>query len=234
MSRYTFILAMSLVAMVAVAACSAGPVVQPTSSSAPVGQSTQPTIAPPPSATPSATPSPTEVAVASPQPATPRPSASGFTAAEQHLLDGVQRGTKDCQPVRGSDVLPKNAVVGIECDSTDPAVAQVGFYQFANDEDMLSAYLERMRTEGVEIESGTCDNGESEHAYMPGPGMVVERAGCFLNEEGFANYRATLPGSHVYIGILGTSGNMVALEDFAWKGNEDVPGAPTLWFGGID
>jgi hypothetical protein len=169
-----------------------------------------------------------------PQPDTPRPTAAGFSAAEQDLLDGIQRGTKDCHPVRGSDVLPKDAVAGIECDSTDPAVARVGFYQFANDDDMLNAYLLRMRAEGVRIESGTCDNAEAEHAYMPGPGMVVERAGCFINEEGFANYRATLPGSHVYIGILGTSGDMHALENFAWKGNQDVPGAPTLWLGGID
>jgi hypothetical protein len=166
--------------------------------------------------------------------ATPRPTAPGFTDAEQDLLDGVQRGTKNCQPAGGSDELPKDALAGIECDSTDPAVARVGFYQFANDEDMLNAYLSRMKAEGVKLESGSCNEGESEHAYIPDEGFALDRAGCFVNDEGFANYRYTMTGDHVYIGILGRSADMLALETFAWKGSLDMPGIPTLWFGGID
>jgi len=38
----------------------------------------------------------------------------------------------------------------------------------------------------------------------------------------------------VYVGLLGKSNNLEALESFAWKGNQDMPGMPTLWFGGID
>ena len=45
-----------------------------------------------------------------------------------------------------------------------------------------------------------------------------------MNDDGYANYRATLPGSHVYIGILGRGDDMVALEDFAWLGSQDAPG----------
>ena len=58
---------------------------------------------------------------------------------------------------------------------------------------------------------------------------MADRHGCFVNEEGYANYRATISGSDVYIGILGRTKDMRALEDFAWLGNEDVPGRPTLW-----
>jgi hypothetical protein len=166
---------------------------------------------------------------------TPRPTAVGFASAEQNLLDGVQRGAKDCQPVRGSDVLPKDALAGIECDSTDPAVARVAFFQFANDDDMLNAYLSRMKAQGVELESGSCYEGKGEHAYVPGKGLVLDRAGCFIGDDGFANYRLTMPGKHVYIGVLGQSADVVALETFVWQQpNQDTPGIPTLWFGGID
>ena len=125
-------------------------------------------------------------------------------------------------------------MAGIECDSTDPAVARVGFYAFANDEDMLATYLARMQAEGVVVESGSCNEGESEHAYIPDDGFAQDRAGCFLNGDGFANYRYTISGNHVYVGLLGKSNNLAALESFAWKGNQDMPGMPTLWFGGID
>jgi hypothetical protein len=110
----------------------------------------------------------------------------------------------------------------------------MGFYQFTNDEHMLDAYLFRMNAEGIELDSGSCYDGEAEHAYVPGEGLILERAGCFLNDEGFANYRYTVPGKHVYVGLLGNSADMLALENFAWIGNQDTPGVPTLWFGGID
>jgi hypothetical protein len=183
-------------------------------------------------ATPLPTPAPTKPPVV----ATPRPTAPGFTAAEQNLLDGVQRGTKNCQPARGSEELLADALAGIECDSTDPAVDRVGFYLFASDEDMVNAYLFRMNAEGVELDSGSCNDGEAEGAYIPFEGFALDRAGCFLNDEGFANYRFTMTGKHpVYIGILGRSADMIALETFAWlEGNPDTPGFPTLWFGGID
>jgi hypothetical protein len=172
--------------------------------------------------------------VATPRPPTPRPTPVAFTDAEQDLLDGVQRGEKDCRPVRDSGALPKHALAGIECGSTDPAVARMGFYVFGNDDDLLNAYLFRMNAEGVELDSGSCNDGEAEGAYIPSEGFALDRAGCFINDEGFANYRFTMPVSHVYIGILGRSADMLALENFAWKGNQDTPGTPTLWVGGID
>jgi hypothetical protein len=172
--------------------------------------------------------------VATPRPPTPRPTAPSFTDAEQDLLDGVQRGTKNCLPVRVGNELPRNALAGIECNSTDPAVARIGFYVFANDDDMLNAYLSRMNAESIELNSGSCNDGEAEGAYIPSEGFAFDRAGCFLNDEGFANYRFTLPTSQVYIGVLGRSADMLALENFAWRGNLDTPGTPTLWVGGID
>ena len=58
-------------------------------------------------------------------------------------------------------------------------------------------------------------------------GRVPMRMDLRLRFDDFS--RATRSGSHVYIGILGRSGDMRALEDFAWRFNQDTPGQPTLW-----
>jgi hypothetical protein len=231
MSR--FVLAASLVATVLLAAYSVAPIVpSPVPSPSPAGPSAPPSVAPPSVAPPSVAP-PSVAPSPKPPVATPEPPAAEvppeFTAAERYLLDGVVRGATDCEPAGGSDDLPRDAIAGIECDSDDGAVARIGFYLFGNDADMLDAYFFRMNAEGVARDSGTCYEGEGESAYTPGEGEIPSRNGCFVNDEGFANYRATLPGVHVYIGILGRSGDTRALDAFAWRFNQDVPGNPTLW-----
>jgi hypothetical protein len=151
------------------------------------------------------------------------------TAKEKYLIAGVRRGAIDCAPARTD--LPPRAIAGIECRADDHAVAKVGFFLFKTDKDTLNAYLQRMTAEGLELETGGCIDGEGEGAYVPweGPGIAPWRNGCFINHAGYANFRATLPGSHVYIGVLGRTANMAALADFAWKFNQDTPGTPTLW-----
>ena len=218
MSR--FVVAASLIAVITVAACSAAPSPSPSPSADPISPSAPPTVAPSPTVAP---PSVT------PPPATPNPTPVDLTAGEAYLLDGVLRGAIDCEPAAGSDDLPRDAIAGIECRSDAPNVARIGFYLFGNDADMLAAYRSRMTAEGVPFDSGNCRDGEHEGAYTPGEEDIPSRNGCFINDEGYANYRATLPGSHVYIGILARDDDMVALEDFAWLGNRDTPGQPTLW-----
>ena len=239
MSR--FVLAASLVAAIAVAACGAN-AAEPSSppSANPVGPSAAPSLPPPsvspePSVTPpDKPPAPTPRPRVTPPPATPEPPPAevpeDFTPAEQYLLDGVLRGAIDCEPAGGSDDLPKDAIAGIECASDDSDVFRIGFYLFGNDDDMLDAYFFRMNAEGVARDSGNCRDGEHEGAYTPGEGVIPARHGCFINDDGAANYRATIPGVHVYIGIYGTGDNMIALEDFAWLGSTDTPGHPTLWY----
>jgi len=241
MSR--FVLAASLVSAIAVAACGANAAEpSPPPSASPVGPSAAPSLAPPPSDAPepSVSPEPTSEPPdatprprVTPPPATPEPDMAevpeDFTPAEQYLLDGVLRGAIDCEPAGGSDDLPREAIAGIECASDDSDVFRIGFYLFGNDDDMLDAYFFRMNAEGVAKDSGSCRDGEHESAYTPGEELVPARHGCFINDDGAANYRATLPGVHVYIGIYGTGDDMIALEDFAWLGNPDTPGNPTLW-----
>jgi hypothetical protein len=140
------------------------------------------------------------------------------------------RGEGDCLPVRGSD-LPGDAIAGIDCAIVGSPVARSGYYLFKDDADMLDAYFARMQAEGIAIESGACAPGEGESAYIPYPDdeLGPDRHGCYVNDEGYGNYRVTMPGTHVYIGLLGRTARMDTLRDWAWFGNQDVPGNPTLW-----
>lgn len=216
------ILAASLAAVLVVAACggATGPSASPSEAPSPTPVPSQPAPASP-TPEPSVAP-PSEVPSEAPSEAPAVP-----TAEEQYLLDGVLRGGVDCRPVR--DELPAGAVAGIECAADDPDVARLGFYLFDDEATMLAAYFARMEAEGIETESGGCIDGEGEGSYIPYEGLSPDRDGCFINDEGYANYRATRSGSNVYIGILGTSDDMAALADFAWLGSQDTPGNPTLW-----
>jgi hypothetical protein len=139
------------------------------------------------------------------------------------------RGESDCSPVRG-DALPGAAIAGIDCDLVASPAARMGFYLFKNDDDLLDVYMARVSVENLIVDSGACVPGEGEGAYIPaGEEFSPDRHACYVNDQGFGNYRATLPGVHVYMGLLGRTKDMRSLEDWAWLGNEDVPGGPTLW-----
>lgn len=203
--------------------------VSPSPSSAAPSTTADPTPAPttstdrPPVATPAPTARPT------PKP-TPRPTERPFSRAERYLMGGIQRAKGVCSPVRGG-ALPGLAIAGIDCDLHGSPAARMGYYLFKNDADMLDAYMARMSVEGVVIDSGACAPGEGESAFIPSAEneTAPDRHACFVNDAGYGNYRATLSGYHVYLGLLGRSADMRSLEDWAWLGNEDTPGYPTLW-----
>jgi hypothetical protein len=162
---------------------------------------------------------------------TPRPTQVTFTRPERYLIDGIMRGEGDCSPVRGED-LPGDAIAGIDCDLIGSPVARAGYYLFKNDADMLDAYFARMRAEGIAVDSGPdCWTSGGEGPYIPygDDELHPDRHGCFVNDEGYGNYRLTMPGSHVYIGLLGRSARMDTLLDWAFFGSRDTPGFPTLW-----
>jgi hypothetical protein len=131
----------------------------------------------------------------------------------------------DCHPKRTD--LPKGATGGIECRSDDVAVARLAFYVFDGSGEMVDAYLSRMAAEGIARDSHVdCRDGAGERGYIPGESDY--RAGCFVNAEGYANYRATAR-DRVYVAILGRSADMTALEEFAWRGSQGTPALPTIW-----
>jgi hypothetical protein len=226
------VLAASLVAAVVLAACGASTpspsepgVVLPSTSPAPSGPAGTPSLEPadPTAEPPVVTPAPT---------VTPSPAEPTFSRAERYLIDGILRGEGDCSPVRG-DRLPSRAIAGIDCDLIGSPVARVGYYLFHTEADMLDVYVARMEAEGIALESGDgCFAREGESVYVPwdeADGIGPYRHGCFVNDEGYGNYRVTLPGAHVYVGLLGRTADMRALEEWAFLGSMDTPGYPTMW-----
>ena len=232
------VFAASLVAALVLAACGTSapspsqpafvpPPASPVPSVPAVPSSPEPAdpTAEPPVATPAPTVRPT------PKP-TPRPTAPSFSRAERYLIDGILRGEGDCSPVRSSR-LPGRAIAGIDCDLDGSPVARIGYYLFTGEEDMLDAYFARMRAEGIEMETGDgCFKQAGESAYIPwdpADGIAPYRAGCFVNDEGYGNYRITLPGANIYVGLLGRTASMRSLEDWVFYGSVDTPGHPTMW-----
>jgi hypothetical protein len=151
------------------------------------------------------------------------------TADEAYLLSGIRRDAGiDCVPVRSA--LPAGAVGAVECAPNEGAVDRFRVTLFTLPHDLLALYLAEMTAHGVALNSGGCVNGNGESTYIPGPDddSVRQRNGCFVADA--ANFRAIAAGEQVYIAIVGKSRDVSAqLDAYAWKGNEDVPGAPTLW-----
>lgn len=220
----------------AVAGCS--PSLKPERPSQPVQPSTAVAS---PSAGPLSTPS------SAPQPTvrtTPRPTAAPveYTDAEAFLLDGIRKDARiNCAPRR--EDLPPKAIAGVECAPDTRLVSRVGFYRFSNADDMLAAYFGRLAESGVKPDSFRDDAWEG--TYLPcGPPDCQARNAGFINAQGYANFRATLPIEWVvevgetaglelawlYVGILGNGRDPQALDQWAFLGAEgDTPAIPTIW-----
>jgi hypothetical protein len=157
----------------------------------------------------------------------------GFSIDEADLLAAIRADARvACEPRRVD--LPAHAVAGVECSPEVDLVDRIGVYLFTAQDELLETYFDRLADNGVEPRSGSCPKGAGEHAYVPGdsgPTIGPYRYGCYLNEFGNANYRFTVPDSLVYVGILGTGKDLEALHEWAWLGNQDTPGGPTVWRG---
>ena len=151
------------------------------------------------------------------------------TADEAYLLSGIRPDAAiDCVPVRSA--LPAGAVGAVECSPNEGAVDRFRVTLFTFPDDLLALYFAEMTAHGVALNSGGCVNGNGESTYIPGPddASVRYRNGCFVADA--ANFRAVAPGGQVYIAIVGKSKEVSAqLDAYAWQGNRDTPGAPTLW-----
>lgn len=218
-------------ALLAVAAC--GPIAVEPARSAPstagtpheMPETVGPTSAP--SAAPSravAPPSVVDEPTPSPKPAVP------LTQEERFLVLVLREdGATNCQPRRTG--LPRRAVAGIECVIANEIVDRVGVYGFDYDDEAAAlTYLERMQTYGALGAKGDCLAGspqDTPHDDTP-DGAWIEygdqieylggiyaqwRYGCFLNEHGIANFRATCDGN--LVGVLGQNGDLAALSEWA-------------------
>jgi len=214
----------------------------PTSSGAPTpvpspSPVVPPSADPPPSAepaTPAATPS---VSPSSPAPA-PTPAMTADEAALLRLLR--LDAAVGCAPRRTD--LPKESLYGVECHLEDPLVDRVGIYAFRDANGAAWSYMNRMASYGVDVNAGDCvrdipgdapwTSGDGEGSWDdPGvfnwenSALTPNRSGCFRDENGKANVRATC--GIAYIGILGRGSDLSDLNDWTWrypKGYE--PGTP--------
>jgi hypothetical protein len=227
---------------VALAACSSTPsptgAPQPvTASPTTVAQGPTPT---PAAAAPSATPlpEPTAEPIATPKPTTRPTPQPTFSPREAALVDLLRQDAKErCAP-RRSD-LPSGVSAGIECRPTNGPAARVGVYVYPTDHDAAAAYFARLAEHGVKPLTGDCVQGTpGDNAWMPGDlepelegdtdgaividgkGYMAQRNGCFL-DGGTANVRITCDGG-IYIGILGRSGDIAELFDWAWTHAPDA------------
>jgi len=160
----------------------------------------------------------------------------GRRAAESDLLFGVRRDLQGtCKPM--SRRLPDGVVARIDCRPDDRAVRRVSIQLFESEQALLDAYFDRLAEFGLEqgkTHAGRCKpNRPSEGPYHPTlPEDRLEypfRSGCFIDAAGRAHYIATSP-PFVLSEVMGRSkrGDIEAVEGFAWKGNQDVPGGPTI------
>ena len=175
----------------------------------------------------------------------PTPPVADMTAYERELLavlrEDVRRGS--CGPRRTE--LPPGAVAGVECRLDTPLVERVAVYGFVTgdpnadadqtfEDRAVVAYLERMGEEGVLGEPGDClgntpedvswqgleaDQSGTDHylqVEFNGRTYGIARYGCFRNEQGVANFRATCT-SGTYIGVLGQAGELDELTEWALR-----------------
>jgi hypothetical protein len=154
--------------------------------------------------------------------------------AEAALLHGMRldlQGT--CVPLRES--LPAAATGAVTCVPTSDVVARVTVVLFDTRQAMLDAYEVRLGAEDIPrmTNGGRCEPGQaSEGGYVPGDGHGIvgeERGACWFDADGIAHYVAAAP-PFILLQVDGRAGSDApVVERFAWLGNQDQPGGPTLW-----
>ena len=155
------------------------------------------------------------------------------TDAEQQLLSRVRLDLQNaCAPLRSD--LAEGAAAGIECTPSSDVVERVALHLFDTKQQLLASYQARLAAHGVPMRTnrGRCLPGQgSEGGYVPGDDHgveVAERGGCYVDETGRSRYVATLP-PYVLMEVEGKVADAAAVERWAWLGNQDQPGGPTVW-----
>jgi hypothetical protein len=181
---------------------------------------------------------------------TPSPTpgdASSFTPDEAALVEGIRADARvGCVPIRTD--LPTDASAGVGCRPDTDLVASVGVYLFPDDREATRAYLERLDAYGIEPRSGSCAAGSpgGDRAWTPGDDVgqltaaegvmldgevyALSREGCFIDENGHANSRATC--GRRYIGVLGKTADLEALDRWTRQypkgASMDTPAPPGI------
>jgi hypothetical protein len=168
-----------------------------------------------------------------------------MTPDEASLLGAIRPDAAvRCAPRRAD--LPDGTLAAIECRPADGTAARVGLYRLPSANEAAYTYMTRMARAGVDVNEGDCGRDIAGDApWTPGdnegsisdPGVFnwenevlsPNRSGCFLDENGTANVRATC--GDVYVGVLGNGTDLSDLNDWTWRypdgyepGTPDAPG----------
>ena len=170
----------------------------------------------------------------SPTPSAAASSIATPTPAEATLLDGMRLDLKGaCRPLRSG--LPANAIAGLDCRPSDPTVADLHVLLFDRDSDLVTAYLAIVGAQGITLRTNLDSLATSEGSYQPGDDpagpMADTRHAHWLDDSGHARYLATEP-PFVLLDVTGTGPDVNGLYRWAWRGVQDVPGAPNVWIEG--
>lgn len=206
--------------------------------SADVGSNASPLVSAIPVVTEAPVTTDTPVFVPTPVP-TPEVSVdpAGLSGPAPDLLSGTRLDLADTCAAIPLDLTSK-VDAGLMCEPSSKTVESVVILRFPSADALLSTYLERIDDNGIGRRSheGSCEPGVvSEGAYMPGddgPTLAPERNACFVDGSGKAHYLATIP-PWVLVEVTGTGGDTTAVRSWAWLGNLDQPGNPTIWREGV-
>jgi hypothetical protein len=168
------------------------------------------------------------------EPLSTGPSAApGLTADESTLVDALRRDAAESCAPRRNDLPTSDMMAGVECNIDTRLVQRVGAYLFADAKDAARWYVARLAEYGITPGTGDCYSQGSEGgdaAWSPNDGVAgdgddrilvdgtgpwaVGRIGCFRDENGTPNVRATC--GRVYVGILGREGALTLLHQWTW------------------
>lgn len=180
------------------------------------------------SAVPTATPTSPLTPVPAGETPTPGPSAGD---AAPDLTAGTRQDVAPCEPLALD--LTSTADAGIICHPEGAPVELVAILRYPTEDALVEAYLEQVEANGLPIRShgGRCEPGApGEGAYVPegDASLAPDRSACYVDNAGKAHYLATIP-PWVMIQVMGTGSDPGELQSWAWQGNQDQPGNPTVW-----
>jgi hypothetical protein len=122
--------------------------------------------------------------------------------------------------------LPPGTVAAVECRPAVELVSRVGFYLFASPDDAFAVYLDRVKEQGLALNTERGRRGWERAMYTCSDEQVecAERDAGFVNSDGYANYRSVMGA--MYIGVLGTRDDIEDLRGWAWESREECPPGP--------
>ena len=158
---------------------------------------------------------------------------SSPSAAAAVLLKGMRLDLQErCAPI--ATALPTAAVAGVACAPAGAATDTASVFLFDTQAAMLGAYggwLEGHSLRMGDTSPGCGEGSVAESAWLPdggGGAPPAERGACQVGLDGRVRGAITLP-PFVLVTYEGPATDPASVARWAWLGNKDQPGSPTVW-----